>query len=433
MKSIAKFLSGIGLPILLPLSLAACGGGGGGTAQDPLVPKLVFSSPEAGHSGAGTAEVKLEVVNNTTSNISNIQVEITFPANVAIEGGSVGGLCNQVAGDSTPSGYKFTLVSLGAGQECGVFMDIYPTDGPGNKTFSAAVGSITGNSVPPNAQTYSWTWDGTGDGSGTSSGGSSGGSGSSSGSGGTSVDGTGIYSGTLTDSQNGGTTYGIYGLIPKGQDAIFAIYSGTDVVASSAGGLVAQSNGPMQFAADGSFVKLFTNEVANVYTGATYDGSENVTGKVAPRNMISGSYTSDSGRLLNGSFSAAYDAAHSEMPAALASVAGTYSFSISINHTGGARTYIGTLTVSGAGAITGTSNGIGGSAGSPTCSYSGTMSVPDAARNIYFVSLTQDCGVAGQVADLSGDGLAMLEGQGGNLRLLFEGLTDGAVAELVRQ
>jgi hypothetical protein len=257
-------------------------------------------------------------------------------------------------------------------------------------------------------------------------GGGSGGSG-----GDASPDGTGIYSGTLTDSQNGGTTYSLYGMVPKGEPAIFVIYSGTDV-ASSAGGLVARSNTPMQFSPDGGFAMTFLNEVANVFTGSTYDGKEDVAGMVVPRSVISGTYSSDSGRLLNGSFSASYDAAHSGMPAALASVAGTYSFSISIDHPGGAWSYSGTLTVSGAGDITGSGSGNNG-AGPTTCSYSGTTSVPDAARNIYHLVLTQDCGANNQVADLSGEGLAMLEGPGGNLRLLFEGLTDGAVAELVRQ
>jgi len=269
---------------------------------------------------------------------------------------------------------------------------------------------------------------GGGGGNGGSSGGGSSSSGGGSSSGGTSVDGTGIYSGTLTDSQNGGTTYSIYGMIPRGEDAILVIYSGTDV-ASSTGGLVGMSSGPVQFAADGSFVKSFYNTVANQYTGAAYAGKEDVTGTVAPRSMISGSYTSDSRRLLSGSFSASYDAAHSEMPAALASVVGTYAFSIPIFYNGTTRTYTGTLTVSAAGAITGSSTG-------PTsngCSYSGTMSVPDAARNIYAVSLTQDCGVVGQVADLTGPGLAMLEAQGGNLTLLFAGEVAAAVAGLTRQ
>jgi len=148
------------LAATLVLLLAACGGGGGdGPQSDPLVPEVSFGPPNP-LVNQGTAQVELQVINKSSSNITNIRALITYPPGVAIEGGSVGSLCAEVtSGDATATGYEFTLSGLQAGAECGVFMDIYSTTGSGDMTFSVSPGGVTGDGVSPNKEAYSWVWD----------------------------------------------------------------------------------------------------------------------------------------------------------------------------------------------------------------------------------------------------------------------------------
>jgi hypothetical protein len=147
--------------IVAALLLHGCGGGGNGNANqsDTLVPSAEFSAPNSLVS-QGTAQVKLQITNKAQTYINNIAVDFTYPSGVAIEGGSVGSTCATVSsGNSTSSGYRITFFSLGAGETCGVFMDIYSTTGSGSKVFTVGPGNVTGDAVSANAQTYSWTWN----------------------------------------------------------------------------------------------------------------------------------------------------------------------------------------------------------------------------------------------------------------------------------
>jgi hypothetical protein len=144
--------------------LHGCGGGGGGgggnaSQSDPLEPTVEFSAPNP-LVAQGTAQVRLLVTNKAQTHINNITANFTFPSGVAIEGGSVGSTCAAVSsGNSTSTGYRITFYSFGAGETCGVFMDIYSTTGSGSKVFTVGSGNVTGDAVPANAQTYSWTWN----------------------------------------------------------------------------------------------------------------------------------------------------------------------------------------------------------------------------------------------------------------------------------
>ncbi|WP_293367376.1 hypothetical protein [Nevskia sp.] len=140
--------------------LSGCGEGSPRlNSTDSLVPDVQFSAPDP-LIGQGTARATLLVTNNTGSNINNITADFIYPLGVAIEGGSAGATCSFVSsGNSTIRGYRFTIISLSAGESCGVFMDIYSLLGSGSRTFSVSPGDITGDLVAPNEQAYTWTWN----------------------------------------------------------------------------------------------------------------------------------------------------------------------------------------------------------------------------------------------------------------------------------
>lgn len=146
------------LLLVLSLLLAGCGGGDTVDREDPLEPSVVFSEPDP-LLGGGTAKATLEVVNNSSKTITGVVAVFSFPADVQIEGGSVGGTCGLVSSGNTSSeGYRVTFYNLPSGQKCGVFMDILSTAGSGVKVFSVSPGDITGDGVSPNEQLYSWEW-----------------------------------------------------------------------------------------------------------------------------------------------------------------------------------------------------------------------------------------------------------------------------------
>ena len=146
------------LLLVLSLLLSGCGGGDTVDREDPLEPSVVFSEPDP-LLGGGTAKATLEVVNNSSKTITGIVAVFSFPADVQIEGGSVGGTCNLVSSGNTSSeGYQVTFYNLPAGQKCGVFMDILSTAGSGVKVFSVSPGDVTGDGVSPNEKLYSWEW-----------------------------------------------------------------------------------------------------------------------------------------------------------------------------------------------------------------------------------------------------------------------------------
>ena len=121
--------------------------------------------------------------------------------------------------------------------------------------------------------------------------------------------------------------------------------------------------------------------------GGAAGGTESGTlaGSVSTSTGLTGSTTSLSGTFTGGSgdvvgFLASANAAAWKSASSIATVAGSYTASFSVNKT----TYTPTLTIAtGTGAITGTDSG--------GCNYSGSVTTPDTAHNDYNMTLTSSC------------------------------------------
>lgn len=160
----------------------------------------------------------------------------------------------------------------------------------------------------------------------------------------------GIWEGSFTEA---GVTYDLQGLV----------YDGYLIAFSSGYGSLYEGD----LFVDGN---SFTGNT-RVYVNGVYSGTQGLTGSVQESSTMSGR-TSDGASTFTLDYNPIY-----ERDASLNSVAGTWEL------VDGAYTF--TMTVNASGAISG-----GDSEG---CAYSGSLSVPDAAYNIYGVSLNvANCG-----------------------------------------
>ena len=203
-------------------------------------------------------------------------------------------------------------------------------------------------------------------GSGNDSNGSS--SGSSSGAVGHGDAANGVYYGTLTSgSGSGAKSVTFFGLVDANGKARFIENSGT--TAKPVYTLVSPAT--ISTSGAGTFSAAYTAYGATNNTGT-------MAASVTPGAIIVGTLTDSSGATLN--YSLSYEAGDWETGSSLATIAGSYTDTYSLNGTD----YTASLAIDSSGNISGSDN--------RGCKYNGSVSVPDSSRNGYEVGgFTSSC------------------------------------------